>query len=237
MAYEIENPDFEKSPFTGMTRTHWVQAAKFLVDGVFQHIHGLEQPIVIPKQSANSYPQPEDPKHRFQAAELEGLARTFMCAAPVIAELPDAVSNGINLREYYAHQILQATDPSSPRYAGSLVQFAEEYGKMQYQQTVEGGALVIGLMQCRKQIWDRYSVEEKAQVAALISDYAHSQTIGHNWRFFNVLMLTFLKINGYPIEEIVLKDHLQHLMALYSGDGWYNDDPCYDLYRGLTRAC
>ncbi|VGO19081.1 DUF2264 domain-containing protein [Pontiella sulfatireligans] len=231
MAYELKNPDFEKSPFTGMTRDHWVECAKFLVDGVFQHIKGMDDPIVIPKQSKVSYPQADDPKHRFQAAELEGLARTFMAAAPVISDLPDAVSNGLNLRDYYAHQILQATDPESPRYAGSIVQFNEEYGKMQYQQTVEGGALVVGLMQCREQIWERYSTEEKQQVATLLSDYAHSQTIGHNWRFFNVLMLTFLKVTGFEIDEVILKDHLQHLMAQYSGDGWYNDDPCYDLYN------
>jgi len=231
MMYEAKNPDFEKSPFTGMTREHWVDAAKFLVDGVLQHVNSIDDPIVIPKQSEVCYPLPDEPKHRFQAAEFEGLARTFMAAAPVIAEHPDAESNGINLRDYYAHQILQATDPSSPRYAGSLVEFAGTYGKMQYQQTVEGGALVVGLMQCREQIWERYSVEEKEQVAALLSDYAHSQTIGHNWRFFNVLMLTFLKVNGFEINEMVLKDHLQHLMAQYSGDGWYSDDPCYDLYN------
>ncbi len=231
MAYRLTNPDFEKSPFTGMTREHWLDSAQFLVDGVFQHIDGMDDPIVIPKQSEVSYPLPDDPPHRYMAAEFEGLARTFMAAAPIIADRPEATSNGINLCDYYAHQILQATDPGSPRYVGSILEFTKEYGKMQYQQTVEGGALVVGLMQCREQVWDRYSEEEKKQVAALLSDYAHSQTIGHNWRFFNVLMLTFLKINGFEIDEAVLKDHLQHLMALYSGDGWYNDDPCYDLYN------
>ncbi len=231
MAYTVTNPDYEKSPFTGMTREHWLDCAQFLVDGVFQHITGIDEPIVIPKQSEVSYPQPDDPPHRFQAAEFEGLARTFMAAAPVIADRPDATSNGINLRDYYANQILQATDPASPRFVGSIAQFSEEYGKMQYQQTVEGGALVVGLMQCREQIWDCYSAGEKDRIAALLSDYGHSQTIGHNWRFFNVLMLTFLKINGYEIDEAVLTDHLQHLMAQYSGDGWYSDDPCYDFYN------
>ncbi|MDF7823696.1 DUF2264 domain-containing protein [Pontiellaceae bacterium B12227] len=231
MAYHISEPDFETSPFTGMTRAHWVDSALFLMDGVFRHITGLDEPIVIPKQSEVSYPQPDDPPHRFMAAEFEGLARTFMAAAPVIAERPEAMSNGICLRDYYARQIVQATDPQSPRYVGSISEFTKEYGKMQYQQTVEGGALVVGLMQCREQIWDRYSESEQRQVAALLSDYAHSQTIGHNWRFFNVLMLTFLKINGFEIDEAILTDHLQHLMAQYSGDGWYNDSPCYDFYN------
>ncbi len=231
MAYRLKDPDFGKSPLTGMVREHWLDAAEYLVDGVFRHIQGLDDPIAIPKQSEVTYPLPDDPPHRYMAAEFEGLARTFMAAAPVIADRPDAACNGINLRDYYARQILLATDPQSPRFVGYISEFTKEYGKMQYQQTVEGGALVVGLMQCREQIWDRYSDDEKQQVAALLSDYGHSQTIGHNWRFFNVLMLTFLKLNGFGIDEAVLKDHLQHLMALYSGDGWYNDDPCYDFYN------
>lgn len=231
MAYEIKNPDFKKSPLTGMTRIHWVQAAKYLVDGVLQHIQSVDDPIVIPKQSEVCYPLPDEPKHRYQAAEFEGLARTFMAAAPVIAEDPSAESNGINLRDYYARQILLATDPESSRYVGSITDFFERYQKIQYQQTVEGGALAVGLMQCREQIWEQYTNAEKQQVADLLSDWGHGQTIGHNWRFFNVLMLTFLKVNGFEINEVVLKDHLQHLMAQYTGDGWYSDDPCYDFYN------
>ena len=231
MAYKIKNPDYELSPQTGMTRRHWVECAKYLLDGVFSHIKSIEDPVSIPKQSDVCYPLPDEPKHRFQAAEAEGLARTFMAAAPVIAEMPDAVSNGLSLRDYYAHQILLATNPESPRYIGSITEIVAEHGKKQCQQTVEGGALVVGLMQSKAQIWDRYTDTEKAQVAALLSDYAHQITIGHNWRFFNVLMLTFLKVEGFEIDEDILKDHLQHLMALYSGDGWYNDCSNYDLYN------
>lgn len=231
MAYVPEQPDYELSPLTGMTRKHWLECAQFLLEGVFQHLKCDADPIVIPKQSEVTYPQPDDPKHRFQAAEFEGLARTFMAAAPVIEENPMAVCNGINLRDYYARQILLASDPESERFVGYISEITKEDGKKQYQQTVEGGALVVGLMQCREQIWNQYSAEEQKQVAKLISDYAHAQTIGHNWRFFNVLMLTFLKVSGFPIDEDILRDHLQHLMALYSGDGWYSDDPCYDFYN------
>src|SRR6056297_983125 len=95
MAFTVKHPDFEKSPLTGMTREHWVEAAKYLVDGVLQHIQSMDDPVVIPKQSDACYPQPGEPPHRFQAAEFEGLARTFMAAAPVIAENPRAESSGI----------------------------------------------------------------------------------------------------------------------------------------------
>ena len=230
-SFQPTDPDFGHSPHTGMTRKHWVEAARFLTEGVFRNIRSMDSPITLPKQSEISYPQPDDPKHRFQAAEFEGLARTMMVASPLIAEDPGTTCNGLNIRDYYAHQILQATDPGSPRFWGRITDFTKEYGRMQYQQTVEGAALAINLMATKGQIWEAYSGKEKQQVADLMSDYAHNLTIGHNWRFFNVLMLTFLKINGYSIDEAALKDHLQHLISNYVGDAWYIDDTNYDFYN------
>jgi hypothetical protein len=230
-AFSVEQPDFETSPLTGMSRRHWVAAARFLTEGVFRHVESMDDPILMPKQNEISYPQPDDPKHRFQAAEFEGLSRTMMAAGPVFMDNPDTVCNGINLRDYYAHQILQATDPKSPRYWGRITDFTKETGRMQYQQTVEGAALAINLMATREQIWDKYSAGERQQVAELLSDYAHNLTIGHNWRFFNVLMLTFLKVNGFAIDEAALTDHLQHLISSHVGDGWYIDDTNFDFYN------
>ena len=137
MKFTIENPDYNRSPLTGMTRDHWLQCAKFLVDGVFQNLSGLTDPISIPKQSEVTYPQPDDPEHRFQAARFEGLARTFMAAAPVIAGEPSFSSHGLNVRDYYAHHVLQASDPDSKHFVGYLSEIIKEHGKKQYQQTVE----------------------------------------------------------------------------------------------------
>lgn len=230
-SFKIANPDYELSPYTGMTRAHWMQSAKFLLKGVFGHINNMDQPIVMPKQDKITYPQPDDPSHRFQAAEFEGLARTMMLASPILLHEPDLVCNNIRVRDYYANQLLLASDKNSPRYLGKNSEFSAEFGVQQYQHTVEGAALVIALMMAREQIWEQYNEKEKAQIADLISDYAHTRTIGNNWRFFNVLMLTFLKINGYNIDECALKDHLQHLLSNYAGDGWYVDDITYDYYN------
>jgi len=230
MHFEVRNPDLKQSPYTGMNRNHWIDSAKFLIDGVFKHIQSFESPIVLPKQHEVTYPKQGDPIWKFKAAEYEGLARIFMAAAPVINECPDWESHGYNVKDYYANQILRATDPNSPNYLWKVSELRQKFGSQHYQHTVEGAALVIGLMACKKQIWDQYSQAQKDQVANFLNDYAHNRTLGHNWRFFNVMMLTFLKINGYPIDEIALKDHLQHLMSYYTGDGWYRDHLDFDFY-------
>jgi hypothetical protein len=223
MAYQIQNPDYTLSPETGMNRQHWIDAGKFLLDGVFQHIPSLNAPITLPKQSDVIYPKADDPAWRFKSEEYEGLSRTFLLAAPLINAVPDMECGGLKIADYYAHQILEATDKSSERYLGTITELLKEHGPGWYQHTVEGAALTIGLMNCREQIWDKYTREQKDQVAAFISDYAHSKTLSHNWRYFTVLMLTFLKVNGYESDETLLQDHLQHIMALYTGDGWYRD--------------
>ncbi len=41
MAFLIHEPDHTLNPHTGMSRAHWLQAAKYLMDGVFQHITGM----------------------------------------------------------------------------------------------------------------------------------------------------------------------------------------------------
>ena len=231
MAFQIQDPDNELSPFTGMTRRHWVESGRFLLEGVFRNIDDLDAPIILPRQHEITYPQPDDPPWKFRSQEFEGLARTLMLAAPVLKDEPKLVLNGHRVADYYANQALRAADPDSPGYLMSLTDIINRHGVQQYQHTVEGAALAIGLMFSRDLIWDKFTKEQRDQVAAFISDIAHHRTIGNNWRFFNVLMMTFLKVNGYEIDEAALKDHIQHLLAFYVGDGWYRDDATFDYYN------
>jgi hypothetical protein len=231
MAFRVRDPDVVLSPFTGMTRRHWVDAATFLLEGVFRNVKAFDDPIVLPRQHAITYPQPNDPEWKFKAQEFEGLARTFMLAAPLIAENPELAVAGYKLRDYYANQLVLATDPKSPRYLLKLSEIFARHGVQQYQHTVEGGALAIGLNYTRGAIWDRFTDAQRDQVAGVLSDYAHNRTIGHNWRYFNVLMLSFLRNAGYPADRTAIRDHIQNLLAYYVGDGWYRDDETFDYYN------
>jgi hypothetical protein len=231
MPFHVQNPDGDLSPLTGMTRRHWVDAAQFLLEGVFRNVNSLDDPIILPRQHEITYPQANDPEWKFTAQEFEGLARTFMLAAPLLKDNPDLTVAGIRLRDYYANQLVLATDPKSPRYLLTLSEIFAKHGVQQYQHTVEGGALAIGLNYSKSCIWDRFSQAEKDQVAGVLSDYAHNRTIGHNWRYFNVLMLSFLHNEGFKADQTAIRDHIQNLLAYYVGDGWYRDDETFDFYN------
>ncbi len=230
MAYEVREPDRALSPKTGMTRRHWIDAGAFLLEGVFRHVKHFDDPVALPKQPGKSYPQPDDPPWRFRSAEFEGLSRTFMLAAPILAEEPDLEVGGWNLRDYYANQILRATDPASPRFVGTITEMKAKYKFPLYQHTAEGAALALGLRNSKAVLWDRYSKDERDQVARLLDDFTHHRTNSHNWRWFNVLMSTFLELEGYDVCRTTRADHLQNLLAFYAGDGWYRDMGTFDFY-------
>ena len=106
MKFAVEAPDYGASPYTGMTKKHWIDACHFLLDGIFRHVKTLDDPILLPRHEyAVSYPQPEGPLWRLAAEKFEGLARSFLIAAPLLANEPDAEAAGIPLAAYYKRQL------------------------------------------------------------------------------------------------------------------------------------
>ena len=57
MAFKPQTLDFEKSPYTGLVRESWIEAGKYLLDGIFQNIAHFEDPVVLPrKETEITYP-------------------------------------------------------------------------------------------------------------------------------------------------------------------------------------
>ena len=223
MAFRVSQPDLGRSPQTGMVREHWKQAARWLLEGVLQHVEPPDQPLLMPgDRKAGTFADGR--------INLEALARTFMLAAPLIAEDPGQTVAGLNLTDYYAAQIAAALDEQSPQFLGHFDQETARRNRPVCGHTVEGAALCLGLLMAGPALWDSYPADRRDRMARWISGVAHGRTNGHNWRWFNVLMLTFLQLKGYEASRAVMRDHLQHLLAWYAGDGWYRDGGQFDFY-------
>ena len=220
--FHVEDPDTTLSPFTGMTRQHWIQAATYLLDGAFSYIHTLDDPMYFPKQLDKTYPRDSA---QVPVAKLEGLCRTLFIAAPLLKENPKLKLNSIRVADYYRHQLTQLCNPESPSY---IKHRGEKDGPSQT--LVELGALAISLTVAPEVLWDPLTQEQKDQLAATMLSYGNGPTIDSNWRFFNIFVLSFFKEKGYPIKENVLKENLERTLAAYRAAGWYNDSPAYDYY-------
>lgn len=239
MVFKVGNPDYKLSPYTGMTRKHWLDAGRYLLEGIFGNIHSIEDPVVMPrKETKVTYPHP-DASEEQQALErkaeiFEGLTRSFFIASVMIKNEPDIEICGIRLRDYYKKHILRACTREDDVYVGNYEDMQELSGHTDpfrcFQQTVESCALVIGLQACREQIWLSYTKEEKDCIAALLSSFGHANTVPQNWRLFNMLDLAFLHKEGYAIDREIMVDHAQAILNYTVGDGWYRDGQSFDYY-------
>lgn len=231
--------DFIKSPYTGLTRECWIEAAEYLLLGIFQHIKNSDEPVIVPREETEiTYPHKgaagAQRKIEEMAEIFEGLTRSFLIAAPLLHNNPELEICGICIRDYYKNQILRSCTPEDPVYVGNyedlqkLTDYKDPYRC--YQQTVETCSLVIGLWACKEVIWDCYTKEEKDVIAALLTSYAHQNTAPHNWRMFTMLDLAFLHMEGYPIDTEIMLDHARMIIEYYAGDGWYRDGQTFDYY-------
>ena len=224
-AYQVNNPDQQLSPFTGMSRSHYIELAKYLLERAFTHINTIEDPLTFPRVPGKTYPQPGDPNWRYRSLEFEALERTFTLAGPLIHNDPDVEINGIKLREYYCLQLYRALTPGHP----NSLPLPEELPDSNYQFTCEFGGLFKTLLLMPDTLWPWFTQEQKDAMAVTISKWGHHRTTQNNWRIFNITTLSFLKKQGYEIDDELLKSHLMWVVSYHSGDGWYLEQT-YNYY-------
>ena len=108
--FTIPSPDYKLSPYTGMTRQSWIDAAEYLLSGAFTYIRTLDDPMYFPKQLDKAYPNNEG---QVPTAKLEGFCRTLFVAAPLLREkLLPGIIKGIEqpaLLRCLGAQLLQLT--------------------------------------------------------------------------------------------------------------------------------
>ncbi len=224
-AYAVKDPDFNLSPFTGMTRRHYIELAKYILTRAFAGVHSLETPLVFPLVPGKTYPQPGDPAWRYRSFEFEALERSLTLAGPLMHVDPEVTINGIKLRDYYCLQLYNALTPGHP----NSLPLPEELPDATYQFTCEFGGLFKTLLLLPDIIWPYYTQKQKDEMAVAISKWAHHRTTQNNWRIFNIEALSFLKKNGYEIDEELLKSHLLWVVSYHSGSGWYLEQT-YNYY-------
>jgi hypothetical protein len=223
--FEVENPDFARSPFTGMTREHYIGCARYILERAFSHVRSMDDPITFPLVPGKTYPQPGAPVWRYRSLEFEALERTFTLAGPLIHVDPETMIGHIKLRDYYHLQLYNALTPGHP----NSIPLPEELPDSTYQFTCEFGGLFKTLLLMPETLWDTYSEQEKNEMAVTISKWGHHRTTQNNWRIFNIITLSFLKKYGYEIDDELLKSHLLWVASYHSGNGWYLEQT-YNYY-------
>jgi len=209
------------NPLTGLNRDGWLESAEYLLNGIFKYVKSIEAPLFFPKEKGKSYPRLL--RGTKQVAYLEGLCRTLFIAGPLLNEKPDLKINGICIAEYYRNQLINLVSPSTSNYIPDRnVDFPS-------QPLVEFGGLAISFLLSKKILWDPLTKDTKDKLASKMLSYGEGPCVDNNWKYFCVFILTFLKSEGYKVDENQLEILLHKILDDYSGDGWYLDDS-YDYY-------
>jgi hypothetical protein len=219
--FVVNKPDYNMSPYTGMTRQGWIDAAKYLLKGAFAHVKDINDPMYFPRIGEVCYPKDSS---RVRGATLEGLCRTLFVAAPLLKEDSTLAINGIKLADYYRHQLTLLVDSTSKQF------ILHRGNRGPCQDLVEFGGLSISLFVCGDVIWKPLSRSVKDSLESMMESYADGPTISQNWRFFNVFTMSFFKKEGYLINDSLLEKYVKLLTKDYRGNGWYLDNPNYDYY-------
>lgn len=155
---------------------------------------------------------------------LEGFARTFLLAAMRLAADP---ADPAGLAERYARGLTAGTDTSAVE---AWVR-PSEHG----QAKVEAASLALALDWSREQVWDQLSTTAQHQVVDYLAEVVGDRSYPRcNWLWFQIVVETFLRSVGGPVDEADITTDLQVLDSFYAGDGWYRDgdERAYDHYSG-----
>lgn len=197
----IDQPNYQLSPHTGMTRKHWEDAALYLLEGAFSHIDNIDNPMLFSSHPSATRPV-RDPVS--VTAKLEGLSRTLFGASVLLKQNPDLQINGIRLADYYRHHLVELTNPKSSTY---IPPRAKDGGPSQ--NLVEFGAVAISLFVAPEVLWNPLTKAQQDALAATMISYGDGPTVPSNWKFFNIYVLSFFKSQGYEVNDALLVEYLQ----------------------------
>ncbi|MDX2215223.1 MAG: DUF2264 domain-containing protein [Oculatellaceae cyanobacterium bins.114] len=194
---------------TGWTRHHWEELFLVLLKGILTHASESKAHVWIPTIH----------RERRDSDGLEGFARSFIMVGPWLhANQPSQVDldgTRVDLAEFYQEGLLAGTDPHHPDYWGAIGN--------QSQNLVECASLAWSLYLSKAQIWDRYSSQEKQQIANYLLQCNQVQSNETNWLLFDVITNTVLKRLGMSYSPEQIHTKLQACNEMYVGDGWYRD--------------
>jgi hypothetical protein len=202
--------DFRTAPLTGWTRRHWEEAFFALMKGIVDSASPGGARQVIPGQRSH---------HGQLADELEGFTRSMWMAGPWLHGSEDGVftheGEAVDVGAFYRRGILAGTDPEGEEYWGDITDYA--------QHLVEMAALAWFLYLTQPLVWERFTPEEQAQVAAYMFQCTQVAYHHNNWLLFNVVTNAALKRLGMPYSQEQIDANLQACEHMYIGEGWYRD--------------
>jgi hypothetical protein len=121
---------------------------------------------------------------------------------------PELEMNGIKVADYYRYQLINISNPESRSYIPHRTGGPS-------QTLLELGSLAISMKAAQEVLWNPLTKKQKDSLAATMLSYGEGPTIGSNWMFFNVFILSFLKDQGYAVNESYLPSNFNSFIVSF----------------------
>lgn len=223
LPFELPPPDWESSPRTGWTRSHWEATADGLLTATRRFATPQGALIDLPGRPSGS---------GVRSDGLEGYARTFLAAAFRVAGAGGADPHG--LLEQYAAGLDAGTRTPGRDDAESWPPVIDHI--VGGQPMVESASVALGLRLTREWLWDRLEPRVQDRAEAWLRGALRHVPAPNNWYLFPLTVAGFLESVGRGDRETWLATErgLELLESWYAGEGWYSDGDgrAFDHYNG-----
>lgn len=219
-----------RSPFTGLTRASWLDLAEQLLRGMLHYSDGLRRALRMPGNPVANYPRLAAGGGLIGLDDeyLEAFCRSLWLAAPVLANRPDLRLGDRLVADWYHEWLVHGVTPEHPHYLGIGA------GPGPTPHIMEAAAVCVALRQAPEVLWAPLSAAERGRVLAWLDAVRHRPVVPNNWRWFSVIVETFLKTEGVRHDEARVADHLQALLAFHADSGWSRDLDKFDYYAAWS---
>lgn len=221
LAAVLPAEDRELSPYTGLTRRHWIAVADHLLASAAAYRSPQGARINFPGRPSQQGPATDG---------LEGFARTFLLAAFLHAGGAD---HNDHLSRYVEGLIagtrtVGADDNESWPVVGHVGRDGQPH--------VEAAGIALSLHLTKADTWGRLSADEQDRLAGWFRATITREPSPNNWYLFPATIASFLEGVGRGDDQTryVIERAMDLVELWYRGQGWYSDGAgeAYDHYVG-----
>lgn len=218
------------APFTGLSRASWTDLARQLLGGILHHTSALRDRIRPPVSLVSNYPrlQRDGSVYGLEEEYVEAFCRSLWMAGPLLAQDPDWRLEGLSVADYYREYLVRGATP------GDSAHFGIGRGPHPTPHIMEAAAVCIALQQSRAVLWDPLEARERERIVAWLDAVRSRPVNPNNWRWFSVIVETFLKIEGFAHDSGRVREHLSAIRTFHVDAGWSRDLDKFDYYSAWS---
>ena len=170
-----------------------------------------------------------DPANRITG--MEGFCRMSVAWSAWLADPDNPIvlehsGSSLDVLDLVVRGLVDGTDPTGPWYWGDI--------RDRDQRIVEAAELAFTLWTGRDRLLPALGPARLRQVLAWLAQVHGRDVYADNWVLFPAIVATVSRGLGEPVEDRLIDEGIDRMLAWYRGDGWYSDGDghAFDRYTG-----